>query len=174
MAKVEPLKTNPPAPALVPVILETRYISGKRVALRSSPNKDGKVLDRFNNNQKVELLEAGAEWSKVRDTLTRREGYIASRLLRIEPVEAKEKQKEIIGAPLIKPKPVIDRSAIIAAIVQDSISSYSGSCPCPYNINKGGRKCGKSSAYSKPGGYDPICFAQDVTPDMIESYASRN
>lgn len=33
-----------------------------------------------------------------------------------------------------------------------------------------GRRCGNRSAYSKSGGYAPICFAQDVTKSMIEAY----
>ena len=37
-------------------------------------------------------------------------------------------------------------------IIQDSISQYPGKCPCPYSIMSNGKKCGKRSAYSKPGG----------------------
>ena len=55
-------------------------------------------------------------------------------------------------------------------IIEQSIASYSGSCPCPYNRDRAGRKCGKRSAYSKPGGYDPVCYSNDVTKKMIEDY----
>lgn len=59
-------------------------------------------------------------------------------------------------------------------IIAQSIASYSGSCPCPYNTDRAGRKCGKRSAYSKPGGYSPICYESDVTQEMIEDYRATN
>jgi hypothetical protein len=58
-------------------------------------------------------------------------------------------------------------------IIQDSIRSYSGNCPCPYNLDRAGRKCGKRSAYSKPGGYSPICYSSDVTEKMVENHKKR-
>ena len=48
-------------------------------------------------------------------------------------------------------------------MIQYSIEQYSGSCPCPYSVTRSGRKCGKRSAYSKPGGADPYCFKSDIT-----------
>ena len=32
------------------------------------------------------------------------------------------------------------------AIIAESIASYSGSCPCPYNRDRAGRSCGRRSA----------------------------
>jgi len=59
-------------------------------------------------------------------------------------------------------------------IIQDSISHYSGHCPCPYNLASNGSQCGRRSAYSKPGGYNPICYPSDVTDEMIRRYRQRN
>ncbi len=59
-------------------------------------------------------------------------------------------------------------------LIQESIRSYPGRCPCPYNTMSNGRSCGRRSAYSKPGGYSPVCYSNDVTPDMIERYRSRS
>jgi hypothetical protein len=55
-------------------------------------------------------------------------------------------------------------------LIQRSIAGYSGSCPCPYNIDRGNRRCGGRSAYSRPGGRSPLCYPRDVTPDMIRRY----
>lgn len=55
-------------------------------------------------------------------------------------------------------------------LIQRSTGGYSGSCPCPYNVDRGGRRCGGRSAYSRPGGRSPLCYPQDVTPAMIERY----
>src|SRR5688500_10304865 len=55
-------------------------------------------------------------------------------------------------------------------IIRASIASYSGSCPCPYNVDRAGRSCGRRSAYSRPGGAAPLCYPQDVTQKMLDDY----
>jgi hypothetical protein len=62
---------------------------------------------------------------------------------------------------------------IIKEIIAVSIAAYPGNCPCPYNLASNGSQCGKRSAYSKPGGYSPICYESDVTPAMVESYKTH-
>ena len=54
-------------------------------------------------------------------------------------------------------------------IIRQSIASYPGSCPCPYSTDRAGRRCGGRSAYSRPGGAAPICYAAQVTPAMIRA-----
>ncbi len=44
--------------------------------------------------------------------------------------------------------------AIRQQMIDESIRSYSGNCPCPYNLANNGSQCGRRSAYSKPGGGD--------------------
>jgi hypothetical protein len=56
------------------------------------------------------------------------------------------------------------------ALIQESLASYPGNCPCPYNVDRRGHSCGRRSAYSRPGGYSPICYATDVTPTMITDF----
>ena len=63
---------------------------------------------------------------------------------------------------------------IIQNIISESISNYSGNCPCPYNRASNGSSCGKRSAYSKPGGYAPVCYASDVTPAMLSTYKHKH
>lgn len=58
-------------------------------------------------------------------------------------------------------------------LIRESIGRYSGSCPCPYNVDRGGRRCGGRSAYSRPGGASPLCFARDVSDTVVESYRAR-
>ncbi len=48
-------------------------------------------------------------------------------------------------------------------MIRESIANYPGKCPCPYSIMSNGNKCGKKSAYSKPGGHEPLCYVSDVT-----------
>ena len=64
--------------------------------------------------------------------------------------------------------------AIKQKIIQQSIQSYSGNCPCPYNSASNGSRCGKRSAYNRAGGYAPLCYPEDVTADMVKRYKARN
>lgn len=59
-------------------------------------------------------------------------------------------------------------------IIRASIASYPGNCPCPYNLAANGSRCGKRSAWSKAGGYEPICFPEEITPSMIEQWRKQN
>src|SRR5689334_25344945 len=52
-------------------------------------------------------------------------------------------------------------------IIRESIAQYRGSCPCPYNVDRAGRSCGRRSAYSRPGGQQPLCYEKDVTDEMV-------
>jgi hypothetical protein len=58
-------------------------------------------------------------------------------------------------------------AALKQRIIRESIAAYSGSCPCPYNVDRGGRRCGGRSAYSRPGGAAPICYASDIGPAQL-------
>lgn len=65
-------------------------------------------------------------------------------------------------------------------IIQQSIASYSGSCPCPYSRARNGSRCGGRSAYSRPGGASPKCYRSDISDaevrrlrEQIEPQQSR-
>ena len=59
-------------------------------------------------------------------------------------------------------------------LIKESIAGYKGSCPCPYSTDKAGKTCGARSAYSKPGGASPRCYAKDVTQQMVDEYKNRH
>jgi hypothetical protein len=59
---------------------------------------------------------------------------------------------------------------IIKILRERSLRCYSGSCPCPESTDRAGRRCGKRSAYSWPGGTTPLCYDSNVTPAMIAEY----
>ena len=75
------------------------------------------------------------------------------------------------------PKPPKTDAEIKQAIIAESISDYKahrGNCPCPYNTDRAGHKCGARSAYSRPRGASPICYDKDVTQKMMDEYRKRN
>lgn len=58
-------------------------------------------------------------------------------------------------------------------IIRQSIAAYPGNCPCPYNTDRAGRRCGARSAYSRPGGYAPKCYPRDVSDAEVRAYRQR-
>jgi hypothetical protein len=74
----------------------------------------------------------------------------------------------LISMP-VSAAPISD-DQVRSAIIRESLAGYPGNCPCPYNSDRAGRSCGRRSAYSRPGGYSPICYPDQVAPDMIRQY----
>jgi len=52
----------------------------------------------------------------------------------------------LLSAAAAKDKPTTLKE-IQQALIRESIARYTGSCPCPYNTDRGGKRCGKRSAY---------------------------
>ncbi|WP_322886912.1 SH3 domain-containing protein [Sinorhizobium medicae] len=160
---------------LRPADAPIRYVSGKRVGFRSGPSTTDPIIDRFDAGRKVLLMERAGDWSRIRDDLTQHEGWIATRFLseietrtKAAPAKKEKKPEEIEVAV-----PVIPDSVLIQRIIAESLDAYPSSCACPYSRDRAGRRCGKRSAYSKPGGYAPVCFPGDVTKAMIDAFKSR-
>ena len=59
-------------------------------------------------------------------------------------------------------------------IVKASIASYPGNCPCPYNSASNGSRCGGRSAWSRGGGYAPMCYAGDVTKAQVRAWRASH
>ena len=99
--------------------LAARFIQGSGVALREVPSGQGKIIDRVDKGRKVGLVEPGETWSRVRDELTQKEGWIATRFL-ADAVRHPDKSRKDTSSPqkLPEPKvPVIPDTAIIQRII---------------------------------------------------------
>ena len=59
-------------------------------------------------------------------------------------------------------------------LIAESLASYPGSCPCPYFTDRAGRSCGRRSAYSRPGGYSPLCYPTDVSVEQVREVRKKN
>lgn len=70
-------------------------------------------------------------------------------------------------------QPQLTDQQIRQQIIQQSIASYPGSCPCPYSTARNGSNCGGRSAYSKAGGYSPKCYPKDVSDSEVSSFKNR-
>lgn len=152
------------------------FIRGKAVALRNGPGKGFKILDRYDVGREVDVFGKEGEWARIRDRLTQREGWIFSSLLSEKQPDEPKKQtgptREQKSAPP-KAVPEISDGLIIQRLIAASIANYPGSCACPENRDRAGRKCGKRSAWSKGGGYAPLCYASDITPAMVSAFRGQ-
>ena len=59
-------------------------------------------------------------------------------------------------------------------VIDDSVASYPGTCACPFNTAQNGSSCGGRSAWSKAGGYSPICYKKEVTKEMVKAWRQEN
>ena len=58
-------------------------------------------------------------------------------------------------------------------LIRESITAYSGSCPCPFNTDRAGRRCGARSAYSRPGGASPLCYPRDISDEQVKEMRAK-
>jgi hypothetical protein len=71
-------------------------------------------------------------------------------------------------------QPRLSDARVREQIIAESIAAYPGNCPCPYNVDRGGRSCGQRSAWSKRGGQAPACYPDDVSDDQVRAWRARN
>lgn len=158
--------------------LPTRYVIGRKVALRGGPGKSSGILDRYDSGREVAVIDTRGGWSHVRDGLTQREGWISTSLLAdLQPLPP-QTQKKQKADPEKKEKappapPMTSESVVIQRLIAESIALYPGTCACPYNTDRRGRACGRRSAYSKGGGYAPLCYPQYVSAGKIANFRTQ-
>jgi hypothetical protein len=118
-------------------------------------------------------VSRSGDWFEVKLT-NGSTGWMSAAYLSASPLPIiAEVEPAPVAPPATLKRPAYDRGAVVNAIITASLASYSGACPCPYNTMRNGRSCGGRSAYSKPGGYSPICYPQDVSQAMIDDYVAR-
>lgn len=59
-------------------------------------------------------------------------------------------------------------------MIEESIADHDGPCACPYQRARNGSLCGKRSAYNRRGGYEPLCYASDVSDEMVAAYRAAH
>lgn len=70
-------------------------------------------------------------------------------------------------------RPVTD-AQVRQRMIKESIAAYPGNCPCPYNLTRNGSRCGGRSAYSRAGGYSPLCYPSDISDKMVREYRKKH
>ncbi|WP_439649902.1 hypothetical protein [Enterobacter soli] len=79
----------------------------------------------------------------------------------------------MVGNVEAKARAVSDEQ-VKANVIAESIASYPSVCACPFNRARNGSACGRRSAWSKAGGYAPICYKNEVTNEMVKAWREQN
>jgi SH3-like domain-containing protein len=153
---------------------ETRYVTASALNLRSGPGTTHTIIRTLNSASALKVGEARSGWLRV-STPEGEIGWVSEEFTSSDrpKIEAAPKPPAPHRAPTIATRTAAaspDRSANVDAIISRSRSSYSGNCPCPYDHDSAGRRCGRRSAYSRPGGEAPLCYPEDVTEAMIRQH----
>lgn len=144
---------RPPAPS-VPraqpqessvAVSETLYTTAN-VKLRADPDGSAPVLDTISKGTEVRAEGERNGWRSV--VFARNRGWVSSRYLS----RAKPTPSPRPPPAAAKPPPKESKRG------QPVRSPYIGTCDCPYDRMRNGRRCGGNSAYSRPGGRNPICY----------------
>ncbi len=149
----------------------TLFVSGSRVNVRSGPGVSNSILGQLIIGDEVKLVSSSGNWRQIETKLGigwMFAKYLATEVSVPKPPIVSQPRRRTIAAPSTR-----EIQAARNELIQHSIRSYSGSCPCPYNTDRGGRRCGKRSAWSKPGGYSPICYDSDVGEARLNTYFAR-
>ena len=147
---------NADQPAIVanqhPFIGKWLYATS-RVNMRAEPSTSAKVIMAISPGATVEVLNYRNGWFSV--SFTNRVGWVSEKYLseQLPPTKTRPIQAPRITAPAASARSVPARRS-----GQPVRSPYVGTCDCPYDLMRNGRLCGGRSAYSRPGGRNPICY----------------
>ena len=111
--------------------------------------------------------------AKSRRSKLQWEGLAKTILLSVAIVCFSSSQAAYIWADQSSQSTGLSDDEIRDILIQQSIASYPGTCACPYNRARNGSRCGKRSAYSKPGGYSPLCYRYDISDEMVRKYKKK-
>lgn len=157
------IKKDNPKPTYSP---KSMYVDASRLNVRNGPDKTNKVVWTLKRDQKVLVINKSGDWLQVKGN--RFSGWVFGTYLTNNPAPkpqiAKRKASTNSG---------LSTSKIKNLLIKRSHAYYSGNCPCPYNTTRAGRRCGKRSAYSRPGGASPLCYPSDVSASMVAEYRAR-
>ena len=78
------------------------------------------------------------------------------------------------AAPAVHDRaPALSDQQVKKRIIADSIDAYPGKCPCPYNAARNGSACGGRSAWSRKGGYAPICYEREIDDEKVRTWRQQ-
>jgi uncharacterized protein YraI len=151
----------PPPPAAIetPAANETLYTSA-RVRIRERPSTDASIVTTLAAGEVVQSDGQDGEWRRV--SAGARIGWVHGKYLTsiapVPPAAMAPVIKQPVPAPVatFKPKAKAKPERNEGDPIREA---YIGRCDCPYDVKRNGASCGGTSAWSRPGGREPVCFA---------------
>ncbi len=129
------------------VSLGLRYIVKPVVNVRAKPTIKSSKVGKLKLNTKLEYFEIRNNWYLVQFSKNRSFGWVRGDMM--SKIKPKRKIKPKLTTPI-----ALKQSKRTGAIR----SPFRGKCDCPYDLTRKGKRCGKRSAYSRPGGASPRCY----------------
>lgn len=167
-SSIEILRPLDETPTTTAPTAAVAYVTATTLNVRASPGKNAAKLGTLARGDRVTVIEVQDGWATLRlpsgETV-----WASAEFLSSSPPAAKAPAQPPARAATLGPR----RSEAVRRLMEASIQSYGGSCPCPENRDRAGRRCGGRSAWSRAGGARPLCYPSDVTEPMIERYLSR-
>lgn len=162
------------APPATLLLRRTMYVTASSLNVRRSPSGSAPALFALSNGATVVVTSEDGDWAGIALT-DGSTGWVSRRYLSLtrNAVPAPS-SSTAASTPLAAPakQKAYDRDQVVRAVMARSLAGYSGRCPCPDNLDRAGRRCGGRSAYSRAGGYGPLCYPSDVTQEMIDDYVA--
>lgn len=145
-----------PPPAEAREQEKVHLVTTARVRVRSSPSISASIVTTLAAATSVVSIERRGEWHAIEAGLV--SGWIRGDLL-APPQPTRQKRpappKPREPAPVVRALPAPPREDRSGQPVREP---YVGTCDCPYDRMRNGRRCGGNSAYSRPGGRNPLCY----------------
>lgn len=164
---------------------QLRYVSGRVVNLRASPELSDNVIGQLRLGAQVETFEQQGKWSRITATQAGQKvsGWMSRRYLAAQRPAAAMQMASPRRAPKIARAATKPRSRSVATqadirraetrIIRQSIARRSGGCVCPHSLNSAGQRCGNQSQWSMPNGLSPICYPTDISRASMKRYLAR-
>lgn len=151
---------------VIPVQPVIMYVDANRLNVRSAPSKQGRVVWTLKREQGVRVVSRSGEWLGLQGD--RFSGWVFGTYLTPKPRPQNVRQSVPQNTNI-----QLSVAAVKRILIARSLSGYRGNCPCPYNRTARGSKCGGRSAWSRPGGEEPLCYPTDITAGMVADYQAR-
>jgi|CXWL01.1.fsa_nt_gi endonuclease YncB( thermonuclease family) len=139
------------------LLSERAFVTASSLNVRAGAGAENAIVGRLARGAEVTIVARTGEWARLAPTGSHESGWVSSSYLSAEAPQAESASD----------------SQIRQRIMRQSLAYYSGSCPCPYNVDRAGRRCGRRSAYSRPGGASPMCYPSDVSDAQVQAFRAR-
>ncbi|MGH1577372.1 SH3 domain-containing protein [Planktotalea sp.] len=150
------------------------YVTATRLNVRRGPAQSNARIGVLSHGAKVAVIEQRGGWTRINGARdgTQLSGWVSSKYVSATAPRAAPKTEKTRVRAVATPSNR-DITQARKAIIRQSIAAYPGNCPCDYNRDRAGHRCGKRSAWSRRGGYAPLCYESDVTQAHLQSYFAR-